>query len=72
MFLSNLEDGCSIFVDANIFIYHFCKKSKFNPASSSFLERAEKGEIRGITSTLVVQETTHRMMIMESAAFLLT
>ncbi len=31
MFLSDLEDGFSIFVDANIFIYHFCKKSKLNP-----------------------------------------
>jgi hypothetical protein len=51
MFLSNLEDGSSIFVDANIFIYHFCKKSKLNPASSNFLERAETSKISGVTST---------------------
>ena len=36
MFLSDLEDGSSIFVDANIFIYHFSRKSKFNPASTNF------------------------------------
>ena len=41
MFLSDMEDGPSIFIDANIFIYHFCKKSKLNPASSKFLERAD-------------------------------
>ncbi len=70
MFLSDLEDGSFIFVDANIFIYHFCKKSKFNPASSSFLERAERGKIRGVTSTLIVQEATHRMMIVEAATIL--
>jgi len=70
MFLSDLEDGTSIFVDANIFIYHFCKKSKFNPASSIFLEQVERGKIRGVTSTLVVQEVTHRMMIVEAATIL--
>lgn len=70
MFLPDLEDGSSIFIDANIFVYHFFKKSKFNPTSSNFSERAEKGEIKGVTSTSVVQEATHRMMIMEAATIL--
>jgi len=70
MFLSDLEHGSSIFVDANIFVYHFCKKSKLNPASSNFLERAETRKISGVTSTLVVQEVTHRMMIVEAATVL--
>ena len=67
MFLSDLEKGASIFIDANIFIYHFSKGSRFNLASSSFLERAETGSISGFTSTSIVQEVTHRMMIMEAA-----
>ncbi|MFH1625481.1 MAG: hypothetical protein ABID54_10065 [Pseudomonadota bacterium] len=70
MFLSDLEDGSSIFIDANIFIYHFSKESKLNPASSDFLERVESGRIRGVTSTSIIQEATHRMMIMEAAAIL--
>ena len=70
MFLSDIEDGSSIFVDANIFIYHFSQKSKFNLASTNFLERIEKREITGVTSTSVVQEATHRMMIMEAATIL--
>ena len=49
-----------------IFIYHFSKKSKLNPACSDFLERVELGKIKGVTSTSVVQEVTHRMMIMEA------
>ena len=70
MFLSDLEDGSSIFVDANIFVYRFCKQSKLNPASSNFLERAETNKISGVTSTLVVQEVTHRIMIVEAATIL--
>jgi len=70
MFLSDLEDGSSIFIDANIFIYHFSKKSKLNPACSNFLERVELRKINGFTSASVVQEATHRMMIMEAITFL--
>lgn len=46
------------------------KKSKLNLASSNFLERAERSEISGVTSTLVLQEATHRMMIVEAATIL--
>jgi predicted nucleic acid-binding protein len=70
MFLYDLKDGSSIFIDANIFIYHFYKESKLNPASSNFLERAEKRNISGFTSISIVQEVTHRMMIAEAVAIL--
>jgi len=70
MFLSELEDSSSIFIDANIFIYHFSKESRFNPDSTSFLERIEKRKIIGVTSASVVQEATHRMMIIEASNIL--
>lgn len=70
MFLSDLKNGSSVFVDANIFIYHFSQKSRFNLDSTNFLERIEEREIIGITSTSVVQEATHRMMIIEAALVL--
>jgi len=70
MFCSDLEDGSSVFVDANIFIYHFSKGSKLNPASSKFLERIEEGKINGVTSIAIIQEVTHRMMIVEAASIL--
>jgi predicted nucleic acid-binding protein len=70
MHLSDLESGSSIFIDANIFIYHFSKESKFNLASSDFLERVENGDMYGFTSIPVIQEVTHRMMIIEAAAIL--
>jgi len=70
MNLTDLESGSSVFIDANIFIYHFSKESRFNPASSNFLERVESGEVYGITSIPVIQEVTHRMMVIEAAAIL--
>ncbi len=70
MFLSDLRDGSSVFIDANIFIYHFSKESKLNPASSKFLERIEEGKINGFTSIAIIQEVTHRMMIVEAASIL--
>ena len=68
MFLSDIEEGTSIFIDANIFIYHFSKESRFNHACSNFLEYIETESITGVTSLPVVQEATHRMMIVEAAA----
>ncbi len=70
MVLSDLEDGSSIFVDGNIFVYHFTRESKANPASSDFLERIERGTIHGFTSVSIIQEVTHRMMIIEAVAVL--
>ncbi len=70
MFLSDLEKGTSIFIDANIFIYHFSKESRFNQACSSFLEYIEAGSMSGFTSISIVQEVTHRMMIIEAVGLL--
>ena len=39
MFLSDLADGSSIFIDANVFVYHFSRQSRFNSSCSAFLER---------------------------------
>jgi predicted nucleic acid-binding protein len=63
MFLSDLEKGASIFIDANIFIYHFSKESRFNQACSNFLEYIEAGSTSGFTSISIVQEVAHQMMI---------
>ena len=70
MFLSDLKKGTSIFIDANIFIYHFSKESRFNQACLNFLQYIEAGSISGFTSTSIVQEVTHRMMIIEAVGLL--
>jgi predicted nucleic acid-binding protein len=70
MFLADLEKGTSIFIDANIFIYHFSKESRFNQACSNFLEQIEAGSMSGFTSISIAQEVTHRMMIIEAVGLL--
>ncbi|MCJ7832813.1 MAG: PIN domain-containing protein [Deltaproteobacteria bacterium] len=53
----------TVFIDANIFIYHFTGASD---ESSSFLSQCESGIFKGITSTNVILEVLHRLMIVEA------
>jgi len=69
LFLTDLVKDSKIFIDANIFVYHFCKGSKFNLSCTEFLSRVEIGEVQGFTSIMIVQEATHRLMMLETSAF---
>ena len=62
MILAELHDGDSVFVDANIFIYHFGGHSS---QCKAFLERCACRELRGYTSTPILAEVLHRLMIAE-------
>lgn len=61
--LDNIERGSKVFIDANIFIYHFTGVSE---GCSNFLNRCEKGDIVGITSFNVYLEVLHRLMMIEA------
>ncbi len=50
--LSEIPDGLSIFIDANIFIYHFSGPTPLSPACSAFLRRIEDGVIRGLLAAM--------------------
>ena len=63
--LNNLPDGILIYVDSNIFIYDATNHPKYAPSCSTFLDRVEAGEITGITSVLSVNETVHKLSIIE-------
>ena len=58
-----LRNGDSVFIDANIFIYNFGGHSA---ECKDILLRCAKGELRGITSTLILAEVLHRLMIAEA------
>jgi len=47
MILANLRDGDRVFIDANIFIYHFGGRSV---QCKAFLERCARRELLGYTS----------------------
>lgn len=63
MHFSNIESGSEIFIDANIFIYHFTGASN---ECSEFLGRCEQEDIYGVTSVNVILEVLHRLMMIEA------
>ncbi len=63
MALTEIALGSSIFIDANIFIYHFAGQSE---ECSSFLARVERGDLRGFTGQVGVLEIAHRLMMLEA------
>ncbi len=58
-----IEDGSSLFVDANVFVYHF---TGLSPECTSLLSRCEASELRGSTSAVIVAEVCHRLMMIEA------
>jgi len=68
--LHEIEQDSKVFIDANIFVYHFSEGSGFNKSCTTFLSRIETHEIHGITSTAVVVEATHRLMMVEASSVL--
>ena len=63
MQLDAFPDGGRIFLDANIFLLHYWDQS---PTCSRLLERIETGLIQGVTSTTVLGEVAHRLLIAEA------
>jgi len=63
--LAALPSGSRVFIDANIFIYHFTR-SPLTASCTAFLERVEVGELEGITSVVTLAEAAHRLMILEA------
>jgi predicted nucleic acid-binding protein len=52
-----------VFIDANIFIYNFGGQSI---ECKEFLSRCAKYELRGVTSTFILAEVLHRLMVGEA------
>jgi predicted nucleic acid-binding protein len=63
MTLAEIEEGSAVFIDANVFIYHFVGAS---PQCTALLRRCETTEIQGSTSALVLAEVSHRLMMIEA------
>lgn len=70
MFLHEIKHGQRVFIDANIFVYHFSHASRFSESCKDFLLRVETSELHGITSAAVIQEAAHRLMMTEASAVL--
>ena len=62
MKLSKIKTGVRVFIDANIFIYHFTGVSE---DCSELLFRCEQHDLIGFTSVNVLLEVLHRLMLVE-------
>ncbi len=62
----DIPDHSEVFIDANIFVYHFAGPTEYTDACTQFLQRIEEAILLGFTSTLVLAETLHRLMIIEA------
>lgn len=63
--LAAIPSGSRVFIDANIFVYHFTS-TPLTAACTAFLKRVEVGELDGITSVITLAEVAHRLMILEA------
>jgi predicted nucleic acid-binding protein len=61
--LARVPAGEAVFIDANIFVYHF---TGLSPECTVFLERCEREELLGVTSVHILLETLHRLMMLEA------
>lgn len=67
MNLNEFSSQETIFIDANIFIYHLDSSSPYQPACSSFLQRIEHQEITAIISAMVVDEVIYNSIILKGS-----
>ena len=63
--LATLPDGTRVFVDTNIFHFHFQGKSQ---TCTAFLTRIARGEVEAYVNTHVLSELLHRLMLAEAFA----
>ncbi len=68
MTFADLAAGQSVFLDANVLVYHFAPDPDFGPHCTALIQRIDSGEVSGLTSTHVLSETAHRLMAIEASA----
>lgn len=64
---SQLISRDSVFVDANTLVYHFGLHPTFGAACNQLLSRIEQQDLIGYTSTHVLGELAHRLMMVEAS-----
>jgi predicted nucleic acid-binding protein len=66
MIFTDLAAGDSVFLDANTFVFRSSLHPQFGPACRDLLERCERQELAGYTSTHGLSEAAHRLMTLEA------
>src|ERR1044072_1213045 len=66
--LADIPAGTHCFVDANIFYYHLVDTPPLSENCSNCFGRIEKQELIASTSSVVVAEAIHKVMLAEAVA----
>ncbi|HEV8717708.1 MAG TPA: type II toxin-antitoxin system VapC family toxin [Candidatus Binatia bacterium] len=64
--LSDLPDGTSCFVDANVICYHIVQTPPLSDECTQFIKRIERGAVNASTSAAVIAEAIHKVMLAEA------
>ena len=62
----NIPNGELVFIDANIFYYHFVSVPPLTVECKTFLQRVEQVDVTGVTATSTIAETQHKVMLAEA------
>jgi len=65
--LESLEPNSEVFVDVNIFLYSIFDHLTLKPSCEGFLTKIESNEYKAVTSSLVLNEVVHKLMLAEVA-----
>jgi predicted nucleic acid-binding protein len=68
MIFTDLVDGESIFLDANILVYHFAPHPTHGRACNDLIRRVENLALMAYTSTAVLSDVAHHLMTFEASA----
>ena len=63
MYINDLPEKSKVFIDANIFIYHFAGISQ---QCKHFFKRIREGKLNSFVNTTILAEVLHRRMIAEA------
>ncbi|HMV83558.1 MAG TPA: type II toxin-antitoxin system VapC family toxin [Blastocatellia bacterium] len=65
MTFDDLQEGEQVFLDANVFVYHFLGQSA---DCRQLFSRCHQGALHGFTAGFIVAEVMHRLMTAEAVA----
>ncbi len=63
---ADIPAGATVFLDANVLVYHFAPHPVLQPRCQELVERCSTGDLRGYTSAHVVSNVAHRLMAFEA------
>jgi predicted nucleic acid-binding protein len=70
MIFTDIPAGAAVFVDANTLVYHFSRDPQLGAACTALLDRIERRDVLGFSTTHVLGETAHRLMTLEAITLL--